>query len=279
MKRRGKAIKQRTGAARRVTPAKVRPTRPAAKTRSVSTSDLQCELEAALDQLAATSEVLGIISTSPGDLQPVFQAMLKNATRICEAKFGNLWLREGDKFRIVANHGGSREYRDFQLRNSLTAPDPRNTIGRAISTRKAVQIEDIRGAPTYGMQARVATIKIAKARTLVAVPMLKDDEVIGAIGIYRQEVRPFTDRQVALLTNFAAQAVIAIENTRLLTELRQRTDDLTESLERQTATSEVLGVISRSKFELQPILQSVVDTAERLFRADQTVVFRLDDGA
>jgi signal transduction histidine kinase/putative methionine-R-sulfoxide reductase with GAF domain len=278
MKRRGKAIKQRTGVARRVTLAKVRPVRPAATARSASTSDLQYELGAALDQLAATSEVLGIISTSPGDLQPVFQAMLKNATRICEAKFGNLWLREGDKFRIVANHGGSREYRDFQLRNSLTAPDPRTTIGRAISTRKAVQIEDIRGAPTYGMQARVATIKIAKARTLVAVPMLKDDEVIGAIGIYRQEVRPFTDRQVALLTNFAAQAVIAIENTRLLTELRQRTDDLTESLERQTATSEVLGVISRSKFELQPILQSVVDTAMRLCRAEQAMLFRQDAG-
>ena len=126
---------------------------------------------------------------------------------------------------------------------------------------------------------RNATIKLANARSLVAVPLLKDNEVVGAIAIYRQEVRLFTDKQIQLLTSFASQAVIAIENARLLDELRQRTDDLAESLEQQTATAEVLGVISRSKFELQPILQSVVDTAERLCRAEQTVIYRLEDGA
>ena len=268
MKRRGKAIKLRAKVARRVAAAKVRLARPPAKARPAPATDLRRELDAALGQLAATSEVLQVISSSPGELQPVFQLILKNATRICEAKFGNLWLREGDKFRIVANYGGSREYRDFQLRNSLTIPDPRTAIGRAIITRKGVQIDDIRKAPIYGMKAREATIKIAKARTLVAVPMLKSDEVIGAIGIYRQEVRPFTDKQVALLTTFAAQAVIAIENTRLLTELRRRTTDLTESLEQQTATSEVLRVISSSAGDLEPVFSTVLGNASRICEAN-----------
>ena len=271
MKRRGKAIKQRTRTARRVAPAKVRRAQSPAKARPPSAPDLQRELNAALDQLAATSEVLEIISTSPGDLQPVFQTILENATRICEAKFGNLWLREGDKFRIVAIHGGSREYRDYQFKEPLVAPDPQSAMGRVARDKEAVQIADIRKTPTHGMRMRIATIKIAKARTLVGVPMLKSGEVIGIIGIYRQEVRPFTDKQVALLMSFAAQAVIAIENARLLNELR-------ESLERQTATSEVLGVISGSKFELQPILQSVVDTAMRLCRAEQAVLFRQEGG-
>jgi GAF domain-containing protein len=279
MKRRGKAIKQRPRTGRRVAPAKVRRARSPAKARPPSAPELQRELNAALDQLAATSEVLEIISTLPRDLQPVFQAILENATRICEAKFGNLWLREGDRFRIVANYGGSREYRDFQLRNSLTVPDPRTIMGRIISTRKAAQIEDIRKAPTYGMKARIATIKIAKARTLVAVPMVKDNEVIGVIGIYRQEVRPFTDRQIALLTNFAAQAVIAIENTRLLNELRQRTDDLTESLEQQTATSEVLQVISRSPGDLDPVFQTMLASAVRICDAKFGILFRYDNEA
>ena len=279
MKRRGKAIKQRPTTGRRVAPAKVRRARPPAKARPPSAPELQRELNAALDQLAATSEVLEIISTSPGDLQPVFQAILENTTRICEAKFGNLWLREGDKFRIVAIHGGSREYRDYQFSNPLVVPDPRTSLGQVIRTRAAVQVEDIRKAPTYGMRARVATIKIAKARTLVGVPMLKDNEVIGVIGIYRQEVRPFTDKQIALLTNFAAQAVIAIENARLLNELRQRTDDLTELLEQQTATSEVLQVINRSPGDLEPVFQTILASAVRICDAKFGILFRYDNEA
>ncbi|MGB7101077.1 MAG: GAF domain-containing protein, partial [Xanthobacteraceae bacterium] len=276
MKRRGKAIKLRAKVARRVAAAEVRSARPPAKARPAPVPDLQRELNAALEQLAATSEVLRVISSSPGELQPAFQLILKNATRICEAKFGNLWLREGDKFRIVANYGGSREYRDFQLRNSLTIPDPRTAMGRAIITRKGAQIEDIRKAPIYGMKAREATIKIAKARTLVAVPMLKNDEAIGVIGIYRQEVRPFADQQIQLLTNFASQAVIAIENTRLLTELRQRTTDLAESLEQQTATSEVLQVISSSPGELEPVFHAMLESATRICEAKFGLLFRYD---
>ena len=189
------------------------------------------ELTQALEQQTATSEVLQVISSSPGELGPVFDAMLQNAVRICEAKFGNMWVREGDKFRVVAIHGAPQEYRDAMLGDPLVLPDPHSTMGRLVSTGQVVQIDDVATAPTYGMRARIATIELAKAHTLVAVPMLKDKEVVGIIGIYRQEVRPFTEKQIALVESFAAQAVIAIENTRLLHELRQRTDDLSASLE------------------------------------------------
>jgi signal transduction histidine kinase len=189
------------------------------------------ELTQALDQQTATSEVLRVISSSPGELGPVFDAMLQNAVRICDAKFGSLWVREGDKFRIVAIHGGSQEYRDFMFSEPLVLPDPQSGMGRVASTGKVLQIDDISTAPTFGMRARIATIEIAKVRTLVAAPMLKDNEVVGIIAIYRQEVRPFSDKQIALVESFAAQAVIAIENTRLLHELHQRTEDLSQSLD------------------------------------------------
>jgi len=175
--------------------------------------------------------VLQVISSSPGELGPVFDAMLQNAVRICEAKFGNMWVREADKFRVVAIHGAPQEYRDAMLADPLVLPDPQSTMGRLVSTGEVMQIDDIATAPTHGMRARIATIELAKAHTLVAVPMLKEKEVVGIIGIYRQEVRPFTEKQIALVQSFAAQAVIAIENTRLLRELRQRTDDLSQSLE------------------------------------------------
>ena len=238
---------------------------------AIENARLLNELRESLEQQTATADVLRVISSSPGELEPVFQAMLENATRICQAKFGNLWLRDGEKFRIVSTYGAPAEYRDAVLGNSVMDPDPESALGRVVHTREPFQIEDIAAVPTRGLAVRIATIELAKARTLIGVPMLKDGEVSGVIAIYRQEVRPFTDKQIALLKNFAAQAVIAIENARLLSELR-------ESLERQTATSEVLGVISRSKFELQPILQSVVDTASRLCRADASVIFRLEGG-
>ena len=237
------------------------------------------ELNDAHEQLSATTEVLRVISSSPGELPRVFQAILEKSTRICEAKFGNLWLRENDKFRIAAIHGASREYRDFQFRNPPVAPDPRTSMGRIIRTRRAVQVEDVSKAPTYGMKARIATIEIAKARTLLGVPMLKGDDVIGIIGIYRQEVRPFTDKQVTLLTNFAAQAVIAIENARLLDELRQRTDDLTETLDRQTATSEVLRVISSSPGDLEPVFATILQSATHFCQATFAHLFRYEGGA
>jgi GAF domain-containing protein len=236
------------------------------------------DLTESLEQQTATSEVLKVISSSPGDLQPVFEAMLENALRICDAKFGNLWLREDDKFRIVAILGGSQEYREYLLAEPFVKPDSQSVMASVARNKEIVQVEDISTAPTYGMRMRIATIEIAKGRTLVAVPMLKDDQVVGIIAIYRQEVRSFTKKQIELLQNFAAQAVIAIENTRLLNELRQRTADLSESLEQQTAMSQVLGVISSSPGELDPVFQAMLENATRLCEAKfGTMYFREGD--
>jgi GAF domain-containing protein len=190
--------------------------------RATEVARLTRELNEALERQTATADILRVISSSPGDLQPVFEAILENATRICEAKFGNLWLREGDKVRIVAIYGGSREYCEYLFAEPLVVLDPQDATNRVVSDREVVQIDDISKAPTYGMRMRIATIKIAKARTLVGVPMLKDKDVVGIIAIYRQEVRPFTDKQIELLTSFASQAAIAIENTRLLAPAHRR---------------------------------------------------------
>ena len=228
------------------------------------------DLTESLEQQTATSEVLRVISSSAGDLEPVFSTVLGNASRICEANFGILSLREGDASRIVALHNAPPAFAELRRREPVIRVGPLSLLA---ATKRWVQIPDLTEQPAYqrGDRDVAAFIKLTGARTLLAVPMLKDDEVIGAIAVYRTEVRPFTDKQIELVRNFAGQAVIAIENARLLSELR-------ESLEKQTATSEVLAVISRSKFELQPILQSVVDTAERLCHAEQTVIYRLQDG-
>ena len=237
------------------------------------------ELNEAVEQQTATAEILRVISSSPGDLPPVFEAILENATRICEAKFGNLWLREGDKFRIVAMHGGSPEYREYLFAEPLIVLNAQDAVSRVVSHREVIQIDDISKAPTYGMRMRIATIKIAKARSLVGVPMLKDNEVVGIIAIYRQEVRPFTAKQIELVQNFASQAVIAIENARLLNELRQRTSDLTEALEQQTATSKVLQVISSSPGDLEPVFGSMLENAARICDAKFGNIFRWDGAA
>src|SRR5262245_32863701 len=208
--------------------------------------------------------------------------MLENAVRICGAKFGNLWLCEGNAFRVNAMHGAPPAYADYLRKNPVIHDViPGTALGRIASERQAIQISDAENEKAYaeGTPFYTGTIKLARARTIIAVPLLKDEELVGAIVIFRQEVRPFTDKQIELVTNFAAQAVIAIENTRLLSELRQRTNDLTESLEQQTATSEVLQVISSSPGELEPVFNAMLANATRICEAKFGVLYRCEGDA
>ncbi len=227
------------------------------------------ELSESLEQQTATSEVLQVISSSPGELEPVFETMLRNAVRICGAKFGNLWLRDGDFVRIGATHGAPPAWSDYLRQKNAFRVDPRFGMGRLIRTKQTYQVADVTAEPNYDDELRVKTVELAGARTLVGVPMLAEGEVIGSIVIYRQEVRPFTEKQVALLDSFAAQAVIAIENTRLLTELR-------ESLAQQTATADVLKVISSSPGELEPVFAAMLENAVRICDAKFGNIYRRD---
>ena len=201
--------------------------------------------------------MLKVISSSSGELEPVFEAILENATRICQARFANLNLDDGNFFRRVAIHNPTPQF--AMMLGEVIRPHPESGFGIVARTKQIAHIDDVRTRRPYleGDEANVKLVDRSGAPTVLTVPMLKENELIGAFAIYRQEVRPFTDNQIDLLTNFAAQAVIAIENTRLLSELR-------ESLQQQTATADVLRVISSSPGELKPVFNAILENAVRL---------------
>jgi adenylate cyclase len=229
------------------------------------------ERNEALQRETATAEVLGVINSSPGDLAPVFDAMLDRATSLCEAAFGVLWIIDGERIWAVATHNVPSSYRDFLETEAASSPGPSSGVAQTIRAKSPLLFADAMAGDAYqsGDPFAVAAVELGGVRTLLNAPLVKDDAVLGILAVYRKEVRPFSEKQIALLQAFAAQAVIAMENARLITETR-------EALEQQTATAEVLGVINSSLGDLAPVFDAMLARATRLCGASCGNLFAYD---
>ncbi|HSQ20779.1 MAG TPA: GAF domain-containing protein, partial [Blastocatellia bacterium] len=233
------------------------------------------DLEESLQQQTATAEVLRVINSSPGHLEPVFEAMLEKATHLCEASFGILWLCDGEQFRTAALHGVPPAY--AEITRTPIRPLPTNPLGRMLRGERLIVSADVSDEEPYrtGDPARRALVDLAGARSVIQVALAKEETFLGSLTVYRKEVRPFSEKQIALLQNFAAQAVIAIENVKLFEQVQAKTHDLEESLQQQTATADVLKAISRSAFDLDSVLSTLVGSAAKLCEAERGLIFLL----
>ena len=230
------------------------------------------DLTESLEQQTATSEVLKVISRSAFDLQAMFDALVQSAAKLCEADCAFIFQRSGELYRLAANYGFSLEFEAY-MKQRPVEPGRDTIAGRTALEGKIVQILDVMADQEYTV---AEAINLGGFRTMLGVPLLRDGGTVGVFVLTRRLVRTFTERQIELVTDFAAQAVIAIENTRLLNELRQRTDDLSELLEQQTATSEVLSVISTSSGELEPVFQAMLENATRICGAQFGTLYLFD---
>ena len=232
------------------------------------------ERDELLEQQTATSEVLGLISRSKFELQPILRSVVDTAARLCRAEVASVFRLESGLYRFAVGYSLDPAYQEIEQQTPIS-PGQGTLVGRAALTRKVVQIDDAWNDPLY---VKKADAKIGAVRSMIGVPLMREGEPIGVIALARTRVEPFVEREIELVRTFAGQAVIAIENTRLLNELRQRTTDLTESLEQQTATSEVLQTISSSPGDLEPVFQAMLEKAVRICDATFGNLHLCEDG-